>query len=135
MQIDDNINPKSYFHIINALMLEKQEEGSGSDNFKPDAYVFGDLFSALLGFPNTDECRKDTAKATCFSGAPVKDVDDTDTVRLPCSYCQSLFNKSASCGGILSNVTEAELLSKIDALQNHTFEKVRNMLYSIYISV
>ena len=123
MQIDDGITPNVYFDIMNALTMYSTDDG-----FREDIYIFNNIFSAIFGFPNTDKCRSDTSKAMCFIGAPVKDVDDTDTVRLPCSYCQSLFSKSESCGGILSNFTNTEMLAKVDGLQNDTLVMVKNTM-------
>ena len=129
MQMESNLPPNTYFNIMDALTLVSGGYGVYT---QADAYAFGPMLSTALGFPDTDNCRKETARAMCFAGSPFKDTSADGTVRLPCQYCKNLFDHNKACGGVLSNFTENEMLEKINSMSNATLELVKKPMIYLY---
>ena len=70
-------------------------------------------------------------KAFCASGAIPCSSTNGQTVRYPCSFCQSMFQYSGACGGILSNRTYSEIAYILDNTSDDVFKKIQTAHASV----
>jgi len=109
--------PKEYLQIMDLFAISK---GTYVNDLMEEVsdYVYDDVLEPL-GFPadgNSGACGLEFGKAFCMAGATPCSRTANNTVRVPCSYCQAMFDPSKSCGGPLAGKTLEEMNAAVDAL-------------------